>query len=129
MDPSILARCLPGCERLEPEGENSYRAFLKIGVAAVKGSYTGTVRMEDLDPPSSYRLIMEGKGAAGFVRGTASISLEEHDARTDMKYSGDVQVGGLIASVGQRMLQGLSKTMLHQFFTSLESELVGDGPR
>ena len=129
MDPATLSRCLPGCEKLEPEGEHSYRATLKIGIAAIKGSYSGKIQMANLDPPHSYQLTVEGKGSAGFVRGTAQISLTEHGERTDMEYSGDIQVGGLIASVGQRMLQGMSTTLLHQFFTSLERELMGDGPR
>lgn len=123
MDPESLARCLPGCEKLEALGENSYRASLKIGIAAVKGSYSGSVRMADLDPPNSYRLTLEGKGAPGFVRGSARVVLVGRGDTTDFEYSGEIQVGGLIASVGQRMLQGLSTTMIHQFFTALEKEV------
>ena len=123
MDPEVLARALPGCEKLEPAGENTYKASLKIGLAAVKGSYSGTVTLQDLDPPKSFKLTLEGKGLPGFVRGSATISLAEEGEFTGLRYSGDVQVGGLIASVGQRMLQGMATTMLHQFFEALEHQL------
>jgi len=123
MDPEVLARALPGCEKLEPAGENTYKALLKIGLAAVKGSYSGTVTLQDLDPPKSFKLTLEGKGLPGFVRGSATISLAEEGEFTGLRYSGDVQVGGLIASVGQRMLQGMATTMLHQFFEALEHQL------
>jgi uncharacterized protein len=123
MDPAVLTRCIPGCERLEPTGENSYKAVLKIGIAAIRGSYNGTVTMSDLNPPKSYKLTVEGKGTPGFVRGVASVTLSEEAGSTDFRYSADVQVGGLIASVGQRMLQGMATTLLHQFFECLNREV------
>ena len=123
MDPRVLERCLAGCEKLEPEGEHSYRASLKIGIAAVRGVYTGRVVMTDLAAPESYSLMLEGKGSAGFVRGTARVELSENGAATTLRYAGDVQVGGLIAAIGQRMLQGMASTLLNQFFVSLEREI------
>jgi hypothetical protein len=123
MDPEFLARSLPGCQKLEPAGENTYKAALKIGLAAAKGSYTGTVSLQNLDPPKSFKMVLEGKGLPGFVRGSATVTLAEDGDSTKLRYSGDVQVGGLIASIGQRMIQGTSSTLLHQFFESLEREL------
>lgn len=123
MDPVVLARCLPGCEKLEPVGENSYRASLKVGVASIKGGYTGTITLSDLNHPASYKMTLEGKGAPGFVRGTAVVKLVDQDESTELHYSGEVQVGGLIASIGQRMLQGMATTMLHQFFEAFGREV------
>ena len=127
MDPAVLTRCIPGCERLEPTGENSYKAVLKVAIAAIKGSYSGTVTMSDLDAPKSYKLTVEGKGTPGFVRGVASVTLTQEGESTDFRYSGDVQVGGLVASVGQRMLQGMATTLLHQFFECLNREVRSSG--
>jgi carbon monoxide dehydrogenase subunit G len=79
--------------------------------------------MSDLNPPKSYKLAVEGKGTPGFVRGVASVTLSEEAGSTDFRYSADVQVGGLIASVGQRMLQGMATTLLHQFFECLNREV------
>ena len=83
--------------------------------------------MTDLDAPKSYKLTIEGKGTPGFVRGVASVTLTPEGESTDFRYSADVQVGGLIASVGQRMLQGMATTLLHQFFESLNREVRSSG--
>ena len=123
MDPEVLTRCLPGCEKLEPAGENTYKASLKIGLPGAKGAYTGTVSLLDLDPPNSFKMTLEGKGLPGFVRGSATITLAEDGDSTNLRYSGDVQIGGLIASIGQRMIQGTASTLLNQVFESLEREL------
>ena len=122
-DPAVLQRCIPGCERLERTGENSYAATLRAGVGAIKGLFQGSVRLEDMRPPEHFRMIVEGKGQPGFLKGTGDLDLEERDGGgTIIKYSGDVQVGGTIASVGQRMIQGAAKMMAAQFFTALEAE-------
>ena len=122
-DPNVLQRCIPGCERLEKTGENSYAATLRAGVGMVKGVFNGSVRLEDMRPPEHFRMIVEGKGQPGFLKGTGDLELEERDASlTEIKYSGDVQIGGTIASVGQRMIQGAAKMMATQFFTALEAE-------
>ena len=123
MDPTVLKRCLPGCEALEPEGENSYKAQIKIGLAAVKGAYTGSVRITDIDRPNSFTLAMEGKGSTGFVRGTARVALADNAGATSLRYTGDVAVGGLIAAVGQRMLQGMASTLVSTFFQCLDREV------
>ncbi len=117
LDPAVLARALPGCEGLEAIGTGEYKAKMKIGVAAIKGTFEGKVRLFDLEPPNRYRMALEGSGGPGFVRGEAGMELSDADGGTRVTYSADVQVGGLIASVGQRMLGGVSKMMLDQFFT------------
>jgi carbon monoxide dehydrogenase subunit G len=83
--------------------------------------------MTDLDAPKSYKLTIEGKGTPGFVRGVASVTLTQEGESTDFRYSADVQVGGLVASVGQRMLQGMATTLLHQFFESFNREVRSSG--
>jgi carbon monoxide dehydrogenase subunit G len=122
IDPEVLKRCIPGCERLEKTGENTYAATLRAGVGSIKGLFTGNVRLEDLRPPAHYRLIVDGKGQPGFLKGSGDLDLEEQNDATIIKYVGDVQVGGTIASVGQRMIQGAAKMMASQFFTAIEAE-------
>jgi carbon monoxide dehydrogenase subunit G len=122
-DPQVVARCLPGCQQLDPQGENTYRATLQVGIASIRGTYTGTFELKDLAPPTRYGIAFEGRGTQGFAKGTGAIILEERDAETIVHYSGDVQVGGPIASVGQRMLQGTARMLAGQFFTALEAEL------
>src|SRR5215510_15500906 len=121
-DPAVLQRCIPGCERLEKSVENAYSITLKAGVGAIKGVFTGNVRLEDLQPPHHFRMIVEGKGQPGFLKGTGDIDLTELNDATRVAYSGEVQVGGTIAGVGQRMLQGAAKMMATQFFTAIEAE-------
>jgi hypothetical protein len=127
LDPEILAQALPGCEKLEAIGPNEYKATMKIGVAAIKGTFEGKVKLSDLEPPNRYRMAVEGSGGPGFVRGAAGMQLSDVDGGTRVSYDADVQVGGLIASVGQRMLGGVTKMMLDQFFTKM-TELLASKP-
>jgi carbon monoxide dehydrogenase subunit G len=122
VDPAVLQRCIPGCERLETIGEAEYSITLRAGVGSIKGVFTGSVRLEETRPPSHYRIVVEGKGQPGFVKGSGDLDLEEHDEATTIKYGGDVQIGGTIAGVGQRMVQGAAKMMATQFFTAIEAE-------
>jgi hypothetical protein len=124
LDPAVLAQALPGCEKLEAIGENEYRAIMKIGVAAIKGTFEGKVKLSDLEPPERYRMAVEGSGGPGFVRGDAGMRLSDVDGGTRVSYDADVQVGGLIASVGQRMLGGITKMMLDQFFSRMTELLT-----
>jgi len=96
-DPKILQRCIPGCESLEKTADNTYAAILKAGVGAIKGTFKGEVRLEDMRPPEHYRIVVEGKGAVGFARGSADFDLTEEDSVTLITYSGELQIGGTIA--------------------------------
>jgi hypothetical protein len=130
-EPQVLQRCIPGCERLEKTGENTYSATIRTGVGTIKGVFTGTVRLEDMRPPEHYRIVVDGKGAPGFMKGTGVLDLEAQGEITVIKYTGDLQVGGTIASVGQRMIQGTAKMMASQFFLALAAEAkteVGEPP-
>jgi carbon monoxide dehydrogenase subunit G len=126
LDPDKLALAIPGAEKLEEIGPNEYKATMKVGVGPVKGTFEGKVRLSDLEPPNRYKMAMEGTGGPGFVRGQAVMELGpgENNA-TLVKYNADVQIGGLIASVGQRMLGGVSRMMLDQFFGRM-SEILAE---
>ncbi len=124
LDPETLRQAIPGCETLEAIGADEYRAVMKVGVAAVKGTFEGKVRLTDKNPPNSYRMAVEGSGGPGFVRGETLITLTDNaSGGTRVAYSADVQVGGLIAGVGQRMLGGVSKMMADQFFGKMSALL------
>ncbi len=123
IDPNQLAKCMPGCESLQESGDNEYSGEIKVGVAAVKGVYNGTVRMEDIQPPAHYKLSLDGKGKQGFLKGSGTVDLAEQDGQTVLTYHGDVQIGGLLASVGQRMVDGIAKMLIGQFFTAMEAEI------
>jgi carbon monoxide dehydrogenase subunit G len=123
-DPDFLKECLPGCESMEATGPDQYRATLTVGIAAVKGKYTGTVTLSEKEPPQRLKMQVEGKGTGGFMQGTGLLELSEDPQGTKVAYEGDVQVGGPIASVGQRLLDGASKMMVGQFFTAANKQLA-----
>ena len=127
LDPERVRQAIPGCESMEPIGNDEYKTILKIGVAAVRGTFEGKVRIGDKTPTESYRLAAEGSGGPGFVRSDTLISFADSGTGTRVSYTADVQVGGLIAGVGQRMLGGVSKMMADQFFNKM-SELVTQAP-
>lgn len=121
-DPEVLKRCIPGCERLEKTDDSTYAATIRVGVGAIKGLFNGNVRLEELRPPEHYRLVVEGKGSAGYLKGFGDFDLQAQGEATIVQYTGDIQVGGTIASVGQRMIQATARMMAAQFFTALEAE-------
>ena len=125
-DPNILQRCIPGCESLEKTDENVYAATLKAGVGAIKGTFKGEVRLEDMRPPEHYRIVVDGKGGVGFAKGSADFDLEDQEGATLIKYSGELQIGGTIAGVGQRMIVAAAKMMAARFFAALEAEVKAD---
>jgi carbon monoxide dehydrogenase subunit G len=123
IDPAVVASCLPGCHRLEPIGVDRYRAELTLAVAALTGKYEGTVAILDKDPPRAYRLVVEGHGSSGFVKGEARIELVGQDGATTVNVTGAGQAGGLIACVGQRLLGSVAKMMVDNFFAGVERHL------
>jgi uncharacterized protein len=122
-DPDRLAKLLPGCERLDPDGPDRFRAAVKFGIAAISGKYAGTVEFSEKKPPKSMRMKISGKGLPGFVDGSGHIELAEKNGLTELRYTGDAQVGGMIASVGQRMIEGAAKKIVDQFFAAAAEEL------
>jgi carbon monoxide dehydrogenase subunit G len=124
MNPDDIAKVLPGCETLEETGPDTYRATLKLGIAAVKGTYTGSVKLSDKTPPTHYRMLIDGNGTPGFVKGEAVVDLQAQDHETVLTYDADTQVGGLIANVGQRMISGVAKLVINQALKKLQEELT-----
>lgn len=123
MDPEALRSCVPGLETLTPTGDDAFEANLKVGVAAIRGSYKGKIQITDKQEPSSYKLNVEGRGGAGFVKGVADIELIDQGATTLVNVKGDGNVGGTVAGVGQRMLGGVAKMLMGQFFDCLKKQL------
>lgn len=122
-DPGRLAKCLPGCERLEPDGPDRYRAVVKFALAAISGKYAGSLEISEKKPPRSLRLHLEGKGAPGFVKGDGQLELAEEHGQTELRYAGEAQVGGMIASVGQRLMEGAARRLVQQFFENAAAQL------
>jgi hypothetical protein len=124
MDPGAIASCIPGCEHFEPDGEDRYKARVTVALAAITGTYAGTVVLSDKVPPTSYRLVVEGQGRPGFVKGTVAIALRADGATTVVDVSGTVQTGGPIARLGQRLIGSVSKMMQDRFFACLQGKLT-----
>jgi len=122
IDPQVVGSCLPGCDGLEPISHDTYRVKLTMTVSASTGSYEGTVAIVDKEPPRSYKLLIQGSGRSGFVRGEARLELTEEQGKTIVNVQGTAEVGGLIARVGQRMLGSVSKMMMDRFFNCLQSK-------
>lgn len=124
-DPDRLAKCLPGCEKLEPDGVDRYKMSLKFGIAAISGKFAGTVALTEKKPPSSMRMQVDGKGAPGFMNGKARLTLVESSGGTEVSYEGEAHVGGLIASVGSRLVEATAKKIIQQFFECAQTQLAG----
>ena len=123
MDPAVIAGCIPGCEKLEPESEDRYRARLAVALAAITGTYDGIVQISDKVEPESYRLTVEGQGKPGFVKGNVQIALRADGDNTVVDVKGIVQTGGTIARLGQRLIGGVAKMMQDRFFACLQGKL------
>ncbi|MBW0001830.1 MAG: carbon monoxide dehydrogenase subunit G [Verrucomicrobia bacterium] len=123
VDPAVLQKCIDGCEKMEQTGEDSYSAHLKIGVAGLKGSYVGKVRIAEKNPPVSFTLQADGKGAPGWVKGIARIRISPKGEGSELQCESEGQVGGLIAAVGSRLVDAAAKKMLDEFFRKLGQQL------
>jgi carbon monoxide dehydrogenase subunit G len=127
LDPSVLVRTIPGCERLETTGENAYDMTVTVGVAAIKGTYAGSCRLSDLVPHESLVLSAQGAGAPGTIGADVKVRFEDNgDGTTTLRYDADAVVGGMIGGVGQRMLTSVSRRMAAEFFGAVEKVLTGE---
>ena len=124
IDPEILRRCVPGLQSLEAAGDGCYKMTLKAGVGSIKGVFTGWIKLEEMREPEHYKMIVDAKGQAGFLKGEGLIALTEEGEGTLVNYTGETGVGGTIAGVGQRMVQSTAKMLAGQFFTAIEAEAV-----
>ncbi len=124
LDPEILQQCLPGCEALDRIGDDEYTASMKIGIAMIKGTFNGKVKITDKVSPESYTMEVEGSGPQGQVSGVGKLTLTETDGVTTVRYEGTANVRGTIARVGARMIQPAARTIVGQFFGCLEGKAV-----
>jgi len=120
-DPDVLARAMPGCESLEKIGSDEYRMKMKMAMASLSGAFDGKVRIADQSPPDSFRLLVEGTGKIGFMKGDGLLKFTPSGDGCEVSYEGDVQVGGTIASIGQRLIDSTARMMIKKFFDKLIS--------
>lgn len=125
-DPEVLKVCIPGCDKVEASGENQYTVAMAVKVGPVASRFTGRITLADVLPPNSYTLAFEGQGgAAGFGKGTAKVSLAPpaEGAGCELSYTAHAQVGGKIAQVGQRLVDGVARQMADDFFRRFDEEM------
>ena len=126
-DAELLSQCIPGCEELKATEDDTYEATIKVGVAGIKGTYKGTVTLENMRPPSAYRLIVEGKSTIGFLKGACDFRLEEANPdETNVELAGELTVGGKLARVGQRIIGSAAKMTIGQFFKQINKLVAVD---
>jgi uncharacterized protein len=123
-DPEVLKKCIPGCEDMIPTGEDRFKLILNLKVASVGGSFEGEIALADKQPPTQCKITMSGAGSLGHGSGEATFALDTQDNGIMMTYTGEGEIGGLVAGVGQRILKGVAKHLIKQFFTSLRREIV-----
>lgn len=123
-DPEVLTKTTPGLKSLTPTGEDTYDASIELAVGPVRGAYLGTVRITDKTPPEKMTIVVEGGGRPGTIRATGAMTLEAQDASTLVRYVGDVQITGVLMSVGHRLFGGVAKQMAGEFFKALEREVT-----
>lgn len=127
-DPEVLKACIPGCEELTGSPEEGFEAVVKQKVGPVKATFKGAVTLEDVNAPESYRIVGEGKGGvAGFAKGAADVRLSEAAEGTELSYVVDAKVGGKLAQLGSRLIDGFARKMADQFFERFQQEVEGGG--
>jgi carbon monoxide dehydrogenase subunit G len=125
-DPAVLKACIPGCEELERTEDGGFRAVAKMKVGPVSARFKGKVMLSDLDPPNGYRISGEGEGGvAGFAKGGATVSLTEKDGGTLLSYNVEAQIGGKLAQLGQRLVNGSAKKLADEFFSNFAKVVQG----
>jgi carbon monoxide dehydrogenase subunit G len=123
-DPAVLARTIPGCERLDEVGPDTYAMTIRAGVASIKGTYAGQVALSDPEPPHAFTLRARGQGAPGTIDATVRVRLSEADGGTRVDYDADATVGGMIGGVGQRMLASVGRRTAGEFFSAVETAIA-----
>jgi len=123
-DPEVLAKSMPGCDQLTKIGPDEYEMKMKMAIASIQGLFAGKVKIEDQNPPHSFKLTVEGTGKVGFMKGSGVLTLMPQDGATQVAYDGEVQVGGLIAGVGQRLVDTTAKFIIRKFFDKLVEQAV-----
>ena len=122
-DPEALRGCIPGCEKMDSLGNDEYTATVTISMGPIRSKFDAKVTMVDLQPFESYKLVVEGNGPSGFVRGESKIKLTENGNKTTVDVDSDSSSGGLLARVGQRMIESFARSMMDRFFTCLQDSV------
>ncbi|MFL9959622.1 carbon monoxide dehydrogenase subunit G [Paraburkholderia sediminicola] len=128
-DTEILRACIPGCESIDPDGENAYLVALSAAVGPVKARFKGRMQLTDIDAPNAYNIVFEGQGgAAGFAKGNARVMLEaDGDTATKLTYTASAQVGGKLAQIGSRLVDGAARKIAGEFFKRFGAQVAGQG--
>jgi carbon monoxide dehydrogenase subunit G len=128
-DPEVLKACIPGCDKIEVTAENHYSMAVSLKIGPVSAKFAGKIALSDIVPPQSYRLAFEGQGgAAGFGKGSSVVTLMPNDAGCELQYSVNASVGGKIAQVGQRLIDGVAKSMAEDFFKRFDQQMQARHP-
>ena len=123
LSPDALSGCIPGCDRFSPSGDDSYDVEMTVRIASIRGSYKGAVKIEDKVHLQSYRMVVTGSGRGGSVQGSGDLSFSENNGKTTVEVTGESQVTGVVARVGQRLIGGATRMMMNQFFDCLRSKI------
>ncbi|MEZ5765909.1 MAG: carbon monoxide dehydrogenase subunit G [Xanthobacteraceae bacterium] len=128
-DAEVLKACIPGCEELEKVSDTEFRAVAKMKVGPVSARFKGRVTLSELDPPNGYKIAGEGEGGvAGFAKGGATVALAEQDGGTALTYNVEAQIGGKLAQLGQRLINGSAKKLADEFFSNFADAVQGKQP-
>ena len=123
-NPEVLRQCTPGCKEMSLTADDSFAVLMEVGVGSIKGRYTGKIQISDRVPGQQYRLAVSGTGSAGFVNAEGLIQLKDEGEETMVEYSGRALVGGPVAGVGQRVMEGVAKFIVGQFFKCFEAAIL-----
>jgi len=126
-DPDVLGACIPGCESMEQVGDDQFKATVRAAVGPVNARFKGRVKLTDVKPPESYKMTFKGDGSAGFVQGSANMHLTpaESGDGTTISYDAEAKVGGKLAQIGSRLVDGAARKMADEFFTNLTMHMGG----
>ena len=128
-DPAVLKVCIPGCDKVEASGDNQYAIGMALKIGPVSAKFKGTIQLTDINPPASYKLSFEGQGGpAGFGKGSAAVVLTPNDTGCELAYTVQASVGGKVAQLGQRLIDGAAKSMAEDFFKRFDLEMQTQHP-
>ena len=128
-DPAVLKACIPGCDKVEPTGENQYAIGMALKIGPVSAKFSGKINLSDINPPVSYKINFEGQGGtAGFGKGDSAVTLTPNADGCELAYTVHASVGGKIAQLGQRLIDGAAKMMAEDFFKRFDEEMQRQHP-
>ena len=128
-DPAVLKVCIPGCDKVEPSGDNQYSIGMSLKIGPVSAKFSGKITLSDINPPTSYKINFEGQGGpAGFGKGESNVTLTPNAEGCELAYTVHASVGGKIAQLGQRLIDGAAKSMAEDFFKRFDNEMQRQHP-